>query len=83
MTEFIAHIGTDESGKGDFFGPLVIAGVLADEKSAQYFRELGIKDSKKLSDKKNVNACCRNKKKLRRIRLLQFQILNIMNFIQT
>ena len=32
MTEFIAHIGTDESGKGDFFGPLVIAGVLADEK---------------------------------------------------
>lgn len=52
MTEFIAHIGTDESGKGDFFGPLVIAGVLADEKSAEYFRELGIKDSKKLSDKK-------------------------------
>lgn len=52
MTEFIAHIGTDESGKGDFFGPLVIAGVLADEKAADYFRELGIKDSKKLSDKK-------------------------------
>ena len=52
MTEFIAHIGTDESGKGDFFGPLVIAGVLADEKSAEYFKELGIKDSKKLSDKK-------------------------------
>ena len=52
MTEFIAHIGTDESGKGDFFGPLVIAGVLVDEKNAQYFHELGIKDSKKLSDKK-------------------------------
>lgn len=52
MTEFIAHIGTDESGKGDFFGPLVIAGVLADEKAAEYFKELGIKDSKKLSDKK-------------------------------
>ncbi len=52
MTEFIAHIGTDESGKGDFFGPLVIAGVLVDEKSAEYFKELGIKDSKKLSDKK-------------------------------
>ncbi len=52
MTEFIAHIGTDESGKGDFFGPLVIAGVLVDEKNAELFRELGIKDSKKLSDKK-------------------------------
>lgn len=52
MSEYIAHIGTDESGKGDFFGPLVIAGVLADEKAADYFKELGIKDSKKLSDKK-------------------------------
>ena len=55
MTEFIAHIGTDESGKGDFFGPLVIAGVLVDEKNAQYFHELGIKDSKKLSDKKMLS----------------------------
>src|SRR5574344_528799 len=27
------HIGTDESGKGDFFGPLVIAGVLANDKN--------------------------------------------------
>ena len=62
MTEFIAHIGTDESGKGDFFGPLVIAGVLADEKSAQYFRELGIKDSKKLSDKKMLMLSAEIKK---------------------
>lgn len=45
--QFISHIGTDESGKGDFFGPLVIAGVLVDEKNAEYFHELGIKDSKK------------------------------------
>lgn len=52
MQEFIPHIGTDESGKGDFFGPLVIAGVLVDEKNAEFFHQLGIKDSKKLSDKK-------------------------------
>lgn len=52
MTEFISHIGTDESGKGDFFGPLVIAGVLVDERAAKIFTDLGIKDSKKLSDKK-------------------------------
>ncbi len=52
-TEVIkTHIGVDESGKGDFFGPLVIAGVLTDEKNAKYFTELGMKDSKKLSDKK-------------------------------
>ncbi|MDR1168225.1 MAG: ribonuclease HIII [Heliobacteriaceae bacterium] len=48
------HIGVDESGKGDFFGPLVIAGVLADEKTTELFIELGIKDSKKISDKKII-----------------------------
>lgn len=44
------YIGTDESGKGDFFGPLVIAGVLLDEKNRPIFEELGIKDSKTLKD---------------------------------
>ncbi len=62
MNNFIAHIGTDESGKGDFFGPLVIAGVLADEKMAQYFLDLGIKDSKKLSDKKMLTLAGEIKK---------------------
>ena len=46
------HIGVDESGKGDYFGPLVIAGVLATEENAKLFSELGIKDSKKLTDEK-------------------------------
>ena len=46
------YIGTDESGKGDFFGPLVAAGVQADDKNKQLFFDLGIKDSKKLDDKK-------------------------------
>lgn len=46
------HIGVDESGKGDFFGPLVIAGVLATTENAQRFIQEGIKDSKKLTDEK-------------------------------
>lgn len=46
------HIGVDESGKGDFFGPLCVAGVLVDDKSEKLFADLGIKDSKKISDKK-------------------------------
>lgn len=50
--KFITHIGTDESGKGDFFGPLVIAGVMVDETSAKIFKDLGIKDSKTLTDKR-------------------------------
>ena len=46
------HIGVDESGKGDFFGPLIVAGCYLDEKQAKYLKEKGIKDSKKLDDKK-------------------------------
>lgn len=49
---FLTHIGVDESGKGDFFGPLVIASVLVDERSAEIFNKLGIRDSKKITDKK-------------------------------
>lgn len=44
------RIGTDESGKGDYFGPLVIAGVLADESNFQKLLDIGVKDSKKLND---------------------------------
>ena len=40
------HGGIDESGKGDFFGPLVIAGVCVDEKTGAALRELGVCDSK-------------------------------------
>ena len=50
---FVTHIGVDESGKGDFFGPLVIAGVMVDEKSAKIFEELRIRDSKKITDGKD------------------------------
>ena len=44
----VRHIGVDESGKGDFFGPLCVAGVLVDEKTEQLFADAGIKDSKKM-----------------------------------
>lgn len=45
-------LGIDESGKGDFFGPLVIAGVLADESEADRLKQHGIRDSKKITDNK-------------------------------
>jgi len=47
-------IGTDESGKGDYFGPLVSAGVYVDKRSAKNLIECGIKDSKNLTDSKNL-----------------------------
>jgi ribonuclease HIII len=46
-----AHIGTDEAGKGDFFGPLVTAGVFVDERTAQLLRTLSVRDSKLVGDR--------------------------------
>ncbi|MFZ4484445.1 MAG: ribonuclease HIII [Chthoniobacterales bacterium] len=45
---FAPHFGIDESGKGDFFGPLVIAGVYTDESIARHLLEAGIRDSKSI-----------------------------------
>ena len=42
--------GSDESGKGDFFGPLAVAAVAVDRRTAAAFRRLGVKDSKSLTD---------------------------------
>lgn len=47
-------IGVDESGKGDYFGPLVIAGVHADKDTKIKLLTLGVMDSKVLSDKQIV-----------------------------
>ena len=44
------HLGTDESGKGDYFGPLVVAGVFLPEEQEKVLSELGVKDSKRFSD---------------------------------
>jgi ribonuclease HIII len=44
-------IGSDEALKGDTFGGIVIAGVRADDAVREKLRELGVKDSKSLSDR--------------------------------
>lgn len=44
--------GSDESGKGDFIGPLVVAAVVIDMETACKFQAMGVRDSKELSDKK-------------------------------
>jgi ribonuclease HIII len=54
------RIGVDEAGKGDYFGPLCVAGVVADAGSIPYLIELGVKDSKKISDE----GVCRIAKKI-------------------
>ena len=54
-------IGVDESGKGDFFGPLVIGGVLLTEEQAHALQALGVRDSKTISDGKIVTLAARIK----------------------
>lgn len=49
---FEPHFGIDESGKGDFFGPLVIAGAYTDRDSARTLLDAGVMDSKKIADPK-------------------------------
>ena len=46
-------IGSDESGKGDYFGPLVACAVWVDERTLALLDTLGVKDSKSLSDAQN------------------------------
>jgi len=47
------HMGIDESGKGDFFGPLVIAAAYVDERLIPALRSLNVRDSKTItSDRK-------------------------------
>lgn len=50
--EFKSHIGVDEAGKGDYFGPLVTAAAFVEKKNFEILRGLGIMDSKKITDKK-------------------------------
>lgn len=47
-------IGIDESGKGDFFGPLVVCACYVNEKNGKILTEYNIRDSKKISKKKII-----------------------------
>lgn len=61
IPQLSTRIGTDESGKGDYFGPLVIAGVFVDENTERELYALGVQDSKKNTDSKNQELALRIK----------------------
>ena len=48
------RIGVDESGKGDFFGPLCIAGVYVNESVIKAWTDAGVRDSKNISSDKKI-----------------------------
>ena len=51
----LPRIGVDESGKGDFFGPLCIAGVYVNESVIGAWQDAGIRDSKNISSDKKIS----------------------------
>ncbi|WKZ31382.1 MAG: ribonuclease HIII [Candidatus Dojkabacteria bacterium] len=52
---YTPHIGADEVGKGDYFGPLVVAAAYIPAENIQALKEITVSDSKKLSDERILN----------------------------
>jgi ribonuclease HIII len=50
----VPRLGVDESGKGDFFGPLCVAGVYVNETVVEAWEDAGIKDSKNISSDRRM-----------------------------
>jgi ribonuclease HIII len=57
---FEPHFGVDESGKGDFFGPLVIAGVYVDRGIARKFLKAGVQDSKRIGSDARIRTLAKS-----------------------
>ena len=46
----ISSVGSDEVGTGDYYGPIVVTASFVSKENIPFLTELGVKDSKKLSD---------------------------------
>lgn len=53
---YFSAIGSDEVGTGDYFLPIVVTAAFVDKKNIKFLEELGVHDSKKLTDKK-IMSC--------------------------
>lgn len=70
---FVPIIGTDESGKGDYFGPLVSAGVYVDLNTKPLLEKIGVRDSKKLNDNQIIYIA----KGIKKVCANQFSVIEI------
>src|SRR5512136_903541 len=55
----LPRLGVDESGKGDFFGPLCVAGAYVNEAVARAWQDAGIRDSKNISSDRKIAELAR------------------------
>lgn len=51
---YVSAIGSDEVGTGDYFGPIVVSAAYVSSDMISFVEQLGVKDSKKLSDEKII-----------------------------
>ena len=68
------HGGIDESGKGDFFGPLVVAGVYADAEIGAKLAAVGVCDSKLIKSDKKITEIAHN---IRNIAAGKFAVVTV------
>ena len=68
------HGGIDESGKGDFFGPLVVAGVYADAEIGAKLAAAGVCDSKLIKSDKKITEIAHN---IRNIAAGKFAVVTV------
>jgi len=71
---FEPHFGVDESGKGDFFGPLVIAGVYVDREIAHTLLECGVMDSKRITSAAKISKLANI---IRKTRGVKYDVVSI------
>lgn len=67
------YIGTDECGKGDIFGPLVVGAVFVNEASKLKLKKIGVRDSKELSETQITSLA----KEIKKIAADQYSIVRI------
>ena len=91
--KFSPHFGIDESGKGDFFGPLVIAGVYVDREIAWALVDAGVQDSKRITSDAKIRGLAKIIKTMpgvahnvvsigpERYNLLQVKMRNVNNLL--
>lgn len=62
---YCSSIGSDEVGTGDYFGPIVVTASYVKKEDIPYLEELGIKDSKKLTDEKILDIAPKVAKRIK------------------
>lgn len=53
--KYLSTIGSDEVGTGDYFGPIIVTASFVDKKDTSFLYDLGVRDSKKITDEKIIS----------------------------